>query len=226
MTKKYLYVFIDESGNLNFSAGGSKYFVISTLAATPPFKWDPELLQLKYRLIQECELEDEPIPCYFHATEDKQTVRDEVFKIISGCIGGMRVDSVVVEKRKTGPALRETQTFYPKMLGYLVRYLLQSKYVAGYDEIIIITDRLPVNEKKRAVEKAIKKALAEMLPSGMKYKIYHHPSQSCMGLQMIDYIGWAILRKWESDDIRSYSIIKQAIVSEFDIFRSGNTFYY
>jgi hypothetical protein len=41
-----------------------------------------------------------------------------------------------------------------------------------------------------------------------------------------DYCCWALSRKWEKGDDRSYALIQDKIRSEFDVFRSGRTFYY
>ena len=51
---------------------------------------------------------------YFHAAEDRQAVRDEVFAVIK-TLDNIRVDSLIVEKRKTAPAIRPLNRFYPEM---------------------------------------------------------------------------------------------------------------
>ena len=90
----------------------------------------------------------------------------------------------------------------------------------------MITDELPQKKQRKLVEKPIKKIMAQLLPEDMQYEIHHHASKSCMALQVCDYCNWAIYRKWRDSDERSYRNIQPAIRSEFDIFRSGNTFYY
>ena len=165
-------------------------------------------------------------PEYFHASEDPQAVRDEVFKIISEHLPYLCLDSIIVEKRKTGLALQPIERFYPRMVGYLLRYVIDSAKSAYYDEVIVITDRIPHKKKRKAVEKAIKLILAEMLPAGTSYRILHHASKSSLGLQVADYCNWAVFRKWERDDERSYVLVRSAINSEFDIFSSGRRYYY
>ncbi|RJP22049.1 MAG: hypothetical protein C4529_06380 [Deltaproteobacteria bacterium] len=139
----------------------------------------------------------------------------------------LRVDSVIVEKRKTHPALRDEVKFYPKMLGYLLRHLLKEDALTnGVEEVIVITDNIPVKSKAKAVEKTIKMTLTEMLPGTVKYRVLHHASKSSFGLQVADYCNWAIYRKWEGGDSRSYDLIRSRIRSEFDIFQSGDRYYY
>ncbi len=219
--KKILYIFLDEGGNLDFSNGGTKYFTLTSLSKERPFEAYKHLCELKYDLI-ELGVEIEA----FHAAEDTQAVRNGVFDIIHRYIDQTRIDSLIVEKRKTGPALRDETRFYPEMLKYLLSYVIKGYDLNQFAKVIIFTDNIPVQRKKKAIEKAIKIFLAEMLPPGVVYEIFHHASKSNFDLQIVDYCNWAIYRKWEINDLRSYEGIKKVIKSEFNIFRAGTTLYY
>lgn len=218
---RYLYIFLDEAGNFDFSPGGTKYFILSAISKERPFRAYQELTELKYNLVENGKGIE-----YFHASEDAQAVRDEVFSIIQRNLAGVRVDSLVVEKRKVGPALRPPEHFYPKMLGYLLRYILNGHDLPQYKEVIVFTDRIPVHKKRKAVEKVAKMVLAYMLPQGVCYRVLHHDSKSNMDLQIADYCNWAIYRKWDTQDERSYQLIRSVIVSEFDFCRTGTVLYY
>jgi len=221
LSLQYLYVFLDEAGDFNFSVTGTKFFTFTTITKTRPFPWDTPLISLKYDLI-EVGLDIE----YFHAAEDRQAVRDKVFTIIGNNLGNFRIDSLVIEKRKTGPTLQVLEKFYPRMIGYLLRYVLDPKNLKDFSEVIVITDSIPVSRKREAVEKAVKQTLSKMLPTSTKYRVLHHASKSCVGLQIADYCNWAIFRKSERQDLRSYELIRSGIRSEFDIFRPGMKYYY
>jgi hypothetical protein len=214
-------VFLDEGGNLDFSPSGTRYFTVSSVAGVRPFAWHSRLAELKYELVEGgMDIER------FHASEDKQVVRDRVFAIISDELRSFRVDSLVVEKRKTGPALQPVERFYPRMLGYLLRYVINGVRAGAYSEVIVVTDALPLERKRNAVEKAVKETLAEMLPAAMRYRVFHHASKSSFELQVADYCNWAVYRKWEKNDLRSYDIVKPAIQSEFELFKTGERLYY
>lgn len=216
-----LYVFLDEGGNLDFTPKGSKHFTLSAITTRRPFLMDPHILALKFDLIEfGLDLQR------FHAAEDRQAVRDQVFQIITNSLDSIRIDSIIIDKRKTGPALRPVEHFYPRMLGYVLRYILEGLPLTDIDEVIVITDTLPVAAKRKAIEKGIKIKLAEMLPKGIKYRVLHHASYSCVGLQVADYCNWAVFRKWESGDPRSYTLIKPVLKSEFDIFKKGTLCHY
>jgi hypothetical protein len=217
----YRYIFLDEGGNLDFSPSGTKYFTLTTVTTSRPFLLYGPLSDLRYDLIEfGLDLE------YFHATEDRQPVRDKVFAELAKKLSDLRIDSLVVEKSKTGPALRALDKFYPTMLGYLLRYLFEGEAIKNCDEVVVITDSLPVSHKRQAIEKAVKITLQEMLPSGTPYRLLHHSSKACLYLQIADYVNWAIYRKWDLNDLRSYDLISKSVQSEFEIFREGMTHYY
>lgn len=218
---RYLYIFIDEAGNFDFSNNGTSFFMLGCITKERPFYAGHQLNELKYDLVEKgIDIE------YFHAAEDQQTTRNEVFKIICNNLTGVRFDSVIIEKRKTGPTLQAPEKFYPRMLGYLLLFVLSQHQLADYKEIIVFTDRIPVEKKRKAIEKVIKETLAKMLPSTARYRIYHHDSKSNFDLQIADYFNWAVYRKWDRNDLRSYDLVKSVIKSEFDIFRTGITYYY
>jgi len=77
MKNKCLFIFIDESGNFDFSPTGTKYFVLTAVSTLHPLNDREKLFKFKYQsLIDGIDQES------FHATEDKQVIRDQVFKII------------------------------------------------------------------------------------------------------------------------------------------------
>lgn len=219
--KHALYIFLDEAGDFNFSVSGTKFFTVTSVAKVRPFDVSQALHSIKYDVIEEG-VDTE----YFHASEDKQKTRDKVFDVIQRNLKVEVIDCLVVEKAKTGPALQVPAKFYPRMLGYLLKYVLEKSDLSDVSELIIFTDSIPLQKKRKAIEKAIKITLRAELPSSVPFRLIHHSSKSCFGLQIADYCNWAIFRKWERDDMRSYDLIKHGIRSEFDIFRTGATRYY
>jgi hypothetical protein len=103
-SNKCLYISLDEGGNFDFTPNGSKYFTLTSVAQERPFTAYEDLVELKYDVLEEGLSID-----HFHATEDKQHVRNKVFSIIEKNIEGLRIDSIVVEKSKTFQALREVE---------------------------------------------------------------------------------------------------------------------
>lgn len=216
-----LYIFLDEAGDFAFSEKGTRYFMVGSITAERPFPTYPDLTELKYSLAEQgTDLE------YFHASENAQAVRDQVFAIIQRHLDGIRIDTTIVEKRKTGPALQVPEKFYPKMLGYHLDFILRQYRLSKFNRVLVYTDRIPVQKNREAVKKAVKQTLAKALPEGIAFQMLHHDSKSNFQLQVADYCTWAVYRKWAKQDERSYRLIAQAVRSEFDIFRTGTRFYY
>ena len=88
---------------------------------------------------------------------------------------------------------------------------------------MIITNIIPIRKNRKDVQKAIKKYIIDL---SILYRIFHYSSKSDLNLQIVDYFNWAIFRKWEREDSRSYNLIKDAILSEFDVFETGDNFFY
>ncbi|MGI9254469.1 MAG: DUF3800 domain-containing protein, partial [Thermomicrobiales bacterium] len=95
-----IHLFADESGNLDFSGKGSRYFILTSVTL-PDFSLGDALLRLRrdmgWRGIQ---LEDA-----FHATTDAQAIRDEVFALLGK--HEFRIDATILDKRNTLEPLRE-----------------------------------------------------------------------------------------------------------------------
>lgn len=98
-----LYIFLDESGDFNFSPAGSKYFILSGLSSFSPFIWYQEIIDLRYKLIESPNSFNLK---RFHASEDVQKIRDQVFQGIQKIQSQVRVDSIIVQKNKAYPAVR------------------------------------------------------------------------------------------------------------------------
>lgn len=212
---KILYIFLDEGGNLDFSAKGTKYFTLTSISKFRPFEAYRKLNDFKYDVI-----EDNNDLEYFHASEDRQAVRNEVFTIINKYFNDSVIDSIIVEKSKVETTEQDAVKFYTHLFGGLMQNILNNIKPDDFDKIIIFTDSIPLKKKAKAVEKGIKLMLAAELKGKVNYLICHHQSKSNYDLQLADYCNWAVFRKWEIGDLRSYDLIKKYIRSEKDMHKS------
>lgn len=234
MTDETLFIFLDESGNFDFSANGSTYWSLTALCTLDPIEGRDRLTSLLYELAaagggQEC----------FHATEDLQSVRDQVFMRINKLSENFEIHSVIAEKRKANPSTyhepyqkdgRWQKRVNPERLYAIVcrtvlKYIFRIPRYKKAKRIVVILSSLFTNPR----QKAIKQVLAEYLKghTAAQFFIYFHATKADLNCQIADYCGWAIARKWERSDSRSYELIKHHIRSEFDIFAGGDgTKYY
>jgi hypothetical protein len=224
-----LFVYIDESGNFDFSPKGTAYYTFTALMTYLPLKYLTEINQLQLAILSgdvlpglSAEYLDKVVSKQFHATEDKQPVRDLFF----GLIGGMDnfwVNSIVIRKNRTHPSLRVPAKFYSKFLGSLMSYVFQAY---RFSSLCIFVDGCAVEKNKDTFKKSVIGELHKRDPE-IKFNIYFPPSASYGSLQIVDYINWAIYRKWDGGDLRSYELIKKYLKSpERDIFQNGDTDFY
>lgn len=213
-----VYLFFDESGDLHFAPGGSKYYFFGVLTTRDPGSLTAPLTALRYELLAGgVEIER------FHAAEDRQAVRDRVFPILVAD-HSFEFDVTVIEKAKTNPVLHEAVRFYPQFASYLLKYVF-ARYADPKEPIVIVTDTLPIEKKRKAVEKAFKTFISDNL-GARPYTLVHQASGSHACLQAADYLTWAVHKKWTHGDMRSYSMVRHVIRSEFDIFAAGTEYFY
>lgn len=127
-----VYVYGDESGNFDFSngPGASRYFILTSVTVAD-HAIESDLQELRRQLTWE----GESLASGFHATNDKQRVRDRVFAVMAR--HDFRVDATILEKRKTDPGRRSQPRLY-SLAWYLHLAGLIPELVAGHDELLLI----------------------------------------------------------------------------------------
>lgn len=216
------FIFADEAGCFTFNRGQnvSKYFILCTIVMDD-CAVGTQLLDLRRRLAWEgFELGE-----YFHATADKQLVRDEVYKVITNA--SFSVQATIMEKSKALPKVRETKPrFY--QYGYFYHFKFgATKELNQQSEALVTTASLGTRKEKIAFQDAV----ADVMRQTKRAKDWRTDFMPCHAdpcLQVADYCAWAIQRKWESDgkDVRSYDLIKERITYEYDLWSKGTTHHY
>lgn len=162
---------------------------------------------------------------YFHATTDKQEIRDEVFAVLAK--HEFQVQATIMEKRKAMPKIRPTdERFYKYGWHYHFQFSV-GRYVTPGATLMITVASIGTKRKRVDFEDAIRDVVNQHLPRKL-WRVAFWPCQTDPCLQVADYCTWAIQRKWESDgkDIRSYELIKEKINYEYELFAKGTDYYY
>jgi len=212
-----LYVFIDESGNFDFSNSGTDHFLMAAVIARDPISSSCALQQVKYDLLSEGV--DEP---FFHASEDKQVIRDRVFAAISA-IKNTSAHVISVDKHRAAPALQNTERMYHLFGKAIATYLMRVLPQETYSQIIIVFDKALTNKQENAFLGQIKPVLNAM---GRPYRIYFQSVKFDFNGQIADYIAWAHYIALERKEFRAVRSLHPFPVSTFDLFRRGHTVYY
>ena len=214
------YVLADESGNFDFSrsASASRYFILVTLTL-PDCTLGQEVLELRRQLAWEGHgLETE-----FHATEDKQAVRDRVFALLAA--RDFRIDATILEKSKAKPTIRATDERFYQMAWYLHMKYVAPLVVSANDQVLVIGASIGTKRQRSGFRSAVSDVAGQVLPTA-RFQVASWPAASDPCLQVADYCAWAVQRKWERGDDRSYWLIASRIRTEFDAFAIGGVHYY
>ena len=233
-------MFIDESGDFVFSEKGSEHFILTSVSSTNPLISREMVMNTKYELLASG-IDTE----YFHATEDAQAVRDKFYSRIK-TLSYFEIDSVVAEKRKANSTLYEMpsphtmdisqaykklsveERFYKQvcetLLQYVVHRFLNFKKYLGVKNVVVVLDQCLPNKKREFITKSIKTYIKDKF--GIVPYVFFHSTKSDINSQVADYCCWAIKKKWSDNELRPYGEIKANIKSEFDIFKTGTTFFY
>jgi hypothetical protein len=219
-----LFVFADEAGCFNFSRdqGASRYFIVCTIICQSCADLGSSLLGLRRELIWE----GAPVGEFFHASHDRQVIRDRVFRTLAA--HDFSVQATILEKSKAYPRVRTTKHLFYKY-GWFYHFKNAAPRVIknGVTELHVTAASIGTNKGQAVFSTAVNDVVQQVLRSGEK----KHRTNFCRSvadpcLQAADYCTWAIQRKWEGNDARSYDLIKERITQEMDLWSHGNTHQY
>lgn len=129
------YVYADEAGCFAFirNPRASKYYIICTVEIENP-ALGASLLELRRELIWA----DLPVLEYFHATEDKQIVRDAVFDLIR--TSSIKIGATILEKSKAQPQVKITEArFYKHGWYFHLSGVAPKLALSKNDEVLFTT---------------------------------------------------------------------------------------
>lgn len=217
-----VHIFADEAGNFDFSRkpGASRFFILATLVL--PHGHDALAMSIR-ELRLELEWEGFDLLQGFHATEDRQRVRNRVFELMSD--HDFRVDATILDKPKARPGIRRSEEhFYQNAWFFHLRGVLPEALREDVDGLHVIAASVGTGSRRRAFSTAVGSAVRQAtdLPATTTFR----PSATDACLQAADYCAWAVQRKWERGDMRSYDLIRDRIVREHDLFRVGREQFY
>lgn len=214
-----VYLFADEAGDFTFrrKQGASRFFIIGTVTMEDCSTGD-RLVALRRELIWRGHILE-----VFHASADRQAVRDEVYDLIAN--SDVRIDATILEKAKAQPHLRQDHPrFYKQAMFMHLKYVLP-QITQPRDRLVVVASSLQIKKKKGALADAVEDVV-DQAARVSRYVTGFHAAATDPCLQIADYATWAIQRKWEQGDSRAFRQISHLVKSEFDAFAWGRTNYY
>ena len=162
-----------------------------------------------------------------HATSDRQHVRDRAFDLIAKT--DLRFDVTILDKQKARDDLRQDPLYFYKVAWYLHFKYVAKEIADSNDELLVVASSLQIKRKRKTQKAAVHEAITEVVNQVSPTVTCHcafSPAASDPCLQVADYLTWAIQRKYESSDTRSYDSIKHLVKSEFEPFKRSVKRYY
>lgn len=213
-------MFTDESGNFDFSRsrGASQYFILTSVVLSD-LAASVALMELRHTLAWD----GVELAGHFRATEETQVVRDRVFAVLAE--HEFRIDVTVIDKAKTAPELRPNAARFYKSAWFLHLQHAASAIASPDDELLIVAASVGTHRERSVFREALDDAVRDSAPCPIvRTAFWSASSEPC--LQIADYCSWAVQRKWERGDLRSYNLVRSKIQSEYDAMRGRTELYY
>jgi hypothetical protein len=202
---RQIYVFADESGDFDFSnQAASKYFTLGTIVL-----YDPTIGDRLLALRRQWASEGLGLNTTLHATEDEQAVRDRVFTFLGS--EDFEADFTVLEKRKLPTSVRSQQALYKDAWTRHFK-TMGTRCLQTQDQLLVVVSALGLRGERAKLQACVDEAARWTAQNS--YQVAFWPCDSDPCLQIADYCTWAVHRKYERHDKRSYNLIKAKIKSE------------
>jgi hypothetical protein len=214
--KRTLYVFLDESGDMIYSAKGSDHFVLSAVYTDEPCHSAASLQDLKYELLAGGSVDLE-----FHATENSKGTRKRVSEKIC-TLSNIRVHTLWIDKRYTAPSLQDPVQLF-SLFGQAMGKWIGTVVAKNHDQVVMVFDSVLTGKQQDAFKAAVKPRLKQ-LP--VPFRLVFHPVKSDLNGQIADYFSWAWFRHIERKDPEPRKALSGIQWTEFHLFRNGHTLYW
>jgi len=202
------YIFLDESGDLGFKKTSSRWFLFTIAMVSTPRSlervikkiWRP--LKKKHKKLGE-----------LHAYHADDITRTRMLKKLNE-LAGLKVLCVILNKKKVYVDLQNQKNY---LYNYTANILLDRLHSSGKlkdgESIHLYIDRK--DTKKRLRENLIQYLTTSMEDRRKeRFSVELHTSHENKSLQAVDFISWAIFRKYERGEYEFYEIIKSKITDE------------
>ncbi len=210
------YLFMDESGCLGFDftkGGTTKYFIITCL-----FSDSKRSLEKICRKIHEgLQKNIKRRSGVLHCNKEKDVTRRRLFKMLSE--KDVAVMAIYLNKKKVYTKLHdEKHVLYNYVTNILLDRIFSRKILPDADGGVVLI------ASKRETNKFLNGNFSEYLnhqagsTHGIKLEIEIKTPAEEKSLQIVDFVSWAIFRKYEHGDESYYEMIKEKIVEENGLF--------
>ena len=198
----FLYVYIDESGDLG--KYGSKYFTIAAVMVENPLILKRIIKRVKEKKLKK-KIKDLP---ELKANKSDRITREYILNYVSKT--ACSIISIVVEKNNVIDPLFNVKN---KLYNYLCGILMDKINTDVYKLIITIDKKHTNTLIREDFDRYIKKKLL-LKNKKLKLEIYQKNSHLSNELQIVDFVSWAINRKFNSKDDYYFRFIENKVINK------------
>lgn len=210
------YIFMDESGCLGFDftkSKTSKHFIITFLLVNNNKILD-KIVSKTFRSIptKKRRSHNGTLHCF---KEDNKT-KIKLFSLLKD--KDVSVMVIFLNKCRVFTKLQNEKTIlYNYVTNILLDRLFCKKILSIKDKITLVASR---RETNRFLNENFKNYLESQVSSIHKtsLNVLVQPPSAVKGLQVVDFLSWAIFRKYEHNDDYFYNMIKNLIIEEKSLF--------
>lgn len=202
------YIFLDESGDLGFKKASSKWFIF-TIAITKDARALERVVKKAWKNLRK----EHGRIGELHASHEKDITRMRVLKMLSE-IEDLKILCVILNKKKVYIDLQNQKNY---LYNYTANILLDRLHTK---EIIKTGEPIDLYIDRKDTKKRLRENFINYLTNSMKnrrdgkFSVVLHSSHENKSLQAVDFISWAIFRKYEGNDYKFYEIIKSKVADE------------
>lgn len=218
------YTVVDERGNVDLGSrpGATRYLAGGTVTVDGDDRRETLMQALsreKYALANR----GEDVQGHFHATEDRQVVRDRVYQVLLE--HDVHVDVTLLDKPTAQPRLRETDETFSQYARYFQVNRI-ARGLAGVDELVVVASSLETKRRESTFRRGLEDVMDQKCPEDVARRLLWWRDESDHCLEAANYLLRAVTREKECRDGRSRLLVERQIDSVFEPFSSGTTLYY
>ncbi len=226
------YIFFDESGKPEvYSARGvnlvgkgyaTKYMVLAAVRTRDQLSLQRSITEFKLRLLNDSDLRKIFSSAYtldaFHAQTDYPEVRERFYNFINEL--DIKIDVLVVDKLKCYETLKRNPG---RLYGVMAGQLLKNIAHQTQDTEIIFSrkdSRLKLRQEMEVEVERIRLGYLQQHPGinqSFTLSYRHNPHYTHGGLQVADYIAYAVFQVYENNNEKWYQLVKGKIGKIQDI---------
>ncbi len=206
------YIFLDESGDLGFSKASSSWFLFTIAIVSDPRSLERVVkkvwksLRTKHKHLGE-----------LHAYHADEGTRLRILRGLAG-ITDLKIMTIILNKKKVYADLQNQKNY---LYNFTANMLLDRLY-AQHAQLVSQSVHLYVDKKdtKKSLQENFVQYLQASVGNRAKSPLHIelHRSHENKSLQAIDFVSWAIFRKYERGDDTYYNLIKDKIGDERKLF--------